>query len=647
MASLFAELFEGGTAGTAVTTGNSNFDTVQADITFQTSPAPPQGTRWAKIAPASGVTRYMQVTVTATGVLYVRFYFRIDAAPTGAVDLLATRGSNGIRQRMGITTGRLATLQNGATNVWTSTTAIPAGDTHRAEIRIDNAAGQQQLRLFLGANRNGTTPDVDSGSRTYNQGSIDTLRFGQNNNTGLLVSYMDAVAVDNATWVGPVVAAPAALSASFTGTGTLTATVEPLSSSITATFTGTGTLTASIYGIPVPPPSVLRQFHEWVMQARGDAYAPTLTLPIISVRGVLRHMGVDSVVAVTTFTPDRWSALQPSYGLNLSRDGAQEFSGVVETRELDWDADTGRAVIKVECVGDEVNLDDRPVFPDPLRAADEQTVSDYWTYTGKASTAMLKLISDQAGPTARADRRVTGLALGTDPVAGTSRKWSGLFNNVLDQLTLMSVTSGEDLGLRMSSATGALTASVYVPRDLSDGVRFSADLSNLAGVNYRESAPTVTHALAAGQGDLKARLRKQATTSDPLALQWKRQIWEYIDRRDTSDVAELLEAAQDALADGGPTVSLAVTLLDSDAATYGVDWGLGDRITVYVGLPDQTKVATVSDVVREVAFEVFESGAESIRPAIGTFDAKAKIPTPTQRQLSTVGQKLGNLIRRK
>jgi hypothetical protein len=401
--------------------------------------------------------------------------------------------------------------------------------------------------------------------------------------------------------------------------------------------------------VPVPTPPSIQVGHEWTMWSRTASYGLGVALPIISARGVRRHMGVSSAICKTTYTAQRWAALQPSCGVVLYRDGRQEFTGLLAARQVEWDAGSGRMVIVVEAQGDTVHLSDRLVFPDPERAADDQTINDYWTSSAVAtSTAMLKLISDQAGPTCRASRRVTGLTLGDDPGVGVVRGWKALFLPVLEQLTLMSVASGANLGLRITSETGALEVSVYQPRDLAGAIRFSADLSNLVGFTYREESPTATDAVAAGQGDLHLRLRKRAATTSALALAWGRRIWSYIDRRDTADAAELLQAATDNVTEGDATVSLAVTLTDSQAATYGRDWGLGDRITVYVGPPGQsTPVATVVDVVREIAFEVDERGAETLRPAIGTYDAKARVPGPTQRQLANVGVSLAGLIARK
>lgn len=409
---------------------------------------------------------------------------------------------------------------------------------------------------------------------------------------------------------------------------------------------------------PVPPPEPIG--HEWLLFSRTTGYGLDELLPIASLTVVRRHMGVSRAVATTAFTPARWESLQAGRGLVAFRDSVQEFTGLVTAREHTWDAESGRMVINVEAEGDERHLAKGLVFPDPLRAPDDQTVNDYWktrdtagnAVARRASTAMVTLISDQAGPTCRADRRVPGLVIGDDPGVGVSRVWSGLFDasgedGVLSLLAAMSVASGQNLGLRITSAAGVLTASVVAPRDLASAVRFSVDLSNLVGYTYREEAPTATDAVAAGQGDLHLRLRRYAQTASVFAQSWGVRIWRYVDRRDTADLAELDEAAADALTDGDATVNLTVRLTDSQAATYRTDWDLGDKVTVYVAPPGFDPIATVADVIREVMLEVDQNGAETVTPAIGTFDAKAVIPTPTQKSLSRIGQALGGLIARK
>jgi lysophospholipase L1-like esterase len=413
-------------------------------------------------------------------------------------------------------------------------------------------------------------------------------------------------------------------------------------------FVGKGSLLLQGIGTTQPAyPWVPDPGTVWSAFARGSNYALTAALPLLDGTVVLTHMGLDKATVTTTYTSDNWAAVAPGAGITLWRAGRQVFSGPIQSRTLTWDPDNNSAQIKLEAVGDEVVLTDRLAMPDPLRAGDDQTVNDYWTFTGAASTAMRQLISDQAGATCATSRRVSGLVLGADPAVGLSQTWTGLFDNVMDLLTSIATTSGANLGVRVSSSTGALTASVVAPRDLSASVIFSADLSNVGATTFTETAPTVTDALVAGQGDLHLRTRKLAETADTGSTRWGRQVWSYVDRRDTNDAAKLTQAGTDALTKGQATVSLTLTLLDSDAARYGTDWDLGDKVTVYVGLPGESKVAVVSEVIREITLQINGDGSERIQPAIGSVAARTYLPTPTQRAVTAATQRVNALIRNK
>ena len=387
--------------------------------------------------------------------------------------------------------------------------------------------------------------------------------------------------------------------------------------------------------------------HEWQAFSRDAGYRPTGGLPIVGVRGVLRHLGVDACQLTTPYSPQAYGRLAPACGIVVNRDGRQEFSGMVgSSRRLGWDADTGTATITVQCVGDDQHLADRLVYPSPLADATAQT-ANYWTYTGPASTAMWELIRQQAGPGAQPSRRVPTLFMGADPVAGVSRLWADQWAPVLDTLTAFGVLSGADLGVRMVSTPDGLRADVYAPRDVSAGVRFSASLTNLTGWDLEQLPPSVTYAVAAGQGDLAARVRRVAASASVGDLAWGRRIERYVDQRDEADPAKLQTSADDEVAKGVGTTSLAIAATDTATAAYGTHWSLGDRVTVHVGLPGGPTAATVVDLVREVAFEVDRQGREKITPAIGTSDAKAVRPGPTQDAVARVASGLARLARNK
>jgi hypothetical protein len=394
------------------------------------------------------------------------------------------------------------------------------------------------------------------------------------------------------------------------------------------------------------PAGVAAQGHRWQAFARDAGYGLNGGLPIVKVSGVLRHLGVDTCELTTMYSPERYGRLAPGCGVVVNRDGVQQFSGMLGSqRQIGWDGK--QATITVQCFGDDQHAADRQVLPSPLLDPTAQA-ADYWTYTGAASTAMWRLINDQMGPAAAPGRRVPALVMGADPGVGTSRLWAEQFAPVLDTLTAWGVLSGADLGVRFVTVPGGgLRGDVYAPRDVSGNVRFSASLGNLTGWDYVQTPPAVTYAIVAGQGDLHLRYRRVSSSGRVADLAWGRRIEKLIDQRQESDLTKLQTAADDEVAAGIGGVSLAMTAQDAAAMRYGVDWNLGDRVTVYVGLPGQPTVATVTDLVREVAFDVDGKGAEKITPAVGTSDAKAIRPGPTQAALAGLADDLARLNRNK
>lgn len=385
----------------------------------------------------------------------------------------------------------------------------------------------------------------------------------------------------------------------------------------------------------------------WSMFSRDPDYRVSGGLPLISAKGVTRHMGVDAAVVEFPLTGDTVARTAPGCGVVLRRNGRQEFAGLIgPSRTLDQDRD-GKPTVKALCVGDTVHLEDRLVYPDPTRAGDDQTTVDYWTRNVPATTAMGSLINEQLGPGARPERRVPTLYPGTAPGSGVTRPWAFMqTDTVLSACQQISALSGVNPGVRMVSTPDGLRFDIYSPRQLADDIRFSSSLRNLVAFSYTDTAPTLTYVVAAGQGDLRNRMRRAATSTNPLDLRWGRRIEQLLDRRDEPDGTKLQTAADDALADGVGQVSLACTLTDSQTAAYGRDWGLGDRVTVYVGIPGVTTLAVLVDVVREVAFTVDDDGVETLTPAIGTTDASAFIPSPTQQRIAAIGDALRDLRRK-
>jgi hypothetical protein len=381
---------------------------------------------------------------------------------------------------------------------------------------------------------------------------------------------------------------------------------------------------------------------DWLLLTRGPDGALTGATPIREISGVIRHFGVGAGVATVTYTDDLYRRLVEGASVEVRRNGHRLDTGpLVEITEA-WPDGT----IKVAFVGDEVVLSDRLVLPDPTRAGDAQTTASHWTRTGVASTVMLALIAEQAGPAAHPSWRVDGLHTAPDPAAGATVTANIRYGDpdLLTELRTLSLASGADLGIRVDRTDTGLQAAVVPSRDVAATIRFSADLRNLASYEFTRTAPTVTDAIVAGQGELTARTQRVVSSTDPITLGWSRRIWDYVDQRDTDAATELDQSGTETLAEGAATVALTCTLRDTEAVAFGRDWQLGDRVTVYVGHPGGPK-AEVVDVVREVAYSYGPRG-EAITPAIGTTDATALPSRVTQQTLNRIKARVAGLERR-
>lgn len=249
MASVLTETFEGGTNGTAMTTGNTAFNQlVQAGWTFSTAQAA-VGSLSGRCQVSSAAS-IATATFTAAAALYGRFFLYVATRPAAliAIGQYTSVGTMRAELQLG-PNGQLRMRNSGTVAIHTAPdNTTPLGGWCRVEWSYSNTAAQQRLRVFTGANLFGSTPDYDSGTVTTTAaGTADRLSIGTLNTT-TMTAYWDSVAVDNAAFPAPP-AAPATANAGPDQVG-----VEPWST-VTLSGSDTGTVTSrqwtQLTGTPV------------------------------------------------------------------------------------------------------------------------------------------------------------------------------------------------------------------------------------------------------------------------------------------------------------------------------------------------------------------------------------------------------------
>lgn len=296
---------------------------------------------------------------------------------------------------------------------------------------------------------------------------------------------------------------------------------------------------------------------------------------------------------------------------------------------------------EIQGVDDSQILGERLAYPTPTSADVQAQTTAYDTRTGLASTVMYGYVNANIGAAAPVEREITNLYTAADAGLGTTAHASARFD-ILGEL-LAGIASVDGLGFDIKQVDGNLEFSVYQPVDRTGTIRMDVANNTLQKTAYGYGAPSATVAIVAGQGEGAARQFEQVVTTDSTAAQtlWQRRIETFIDQRNTSVVDELVQAGKEELADRGSTVTSIDVVPSSDSTMrYGIDWGLGDAVTVVVG--EQEVSATVTTVAISIEADGIRVGATVGEPTGVDYEGLiAKKQTNTSKRVNALERKEG------
>ncbi len=334
--------------------------------------------------------------------------------------------------------------------------------------------------------------------------------------------------------------------------------------------------------------------------------------------------------------------LTPGAGIVIERDGVPLLSGPIDAKRRTWAQDADHLILSGP--DDTIALSDRLALTVPGAAPNAAgmayAAAAYDVRTGAAETVMRAYVDANAGPGARPERAVPGLRLAPDLGRGGTITGRARFD-ALDELLRDLALAGGDLGFRVVQATDAAAREfqVYPTRDLTSSAVLSPEYGNLRAYDYREGVPPGTYVYLLGGGELSARAVIEGGDVGALAA-WRRRE-QAVDARNTTDVGELTTQLRKELLDRRADVGLSVTPSDGPGLAFGVDYGLGDRVTVMVdGVP-------IREVVREVRITLDSQGGETIVPSVLSPGAVAPTVDAFYARIALLGERLGRLERMK
>ena len=294
----------------------------------------------------------------------------------------------------------------------------------------------------------------------------------------------------------------------------------------------------------------------------------------------------------------------PGAGIIITGPTGVLLSGSTVTAKNVKTADDPTGIWEIQGTDDSALLSQRIAYPTPA-SSNLAVQGDYDVRTGKAETVAKAYIGANLGPSAPTARRVTGLTVEADSARGVTVTGRARFDPLDKLLGQVLATSG--LGYDIVQSGNGLQFQIFAPVDRSSSVRMDIDNNRLTKSEYAYSRPQATRVIVAGQGTGADRtlIERSTITSVNAETAWNARIEVFKDQRNTSDLAELQQAGDELLAEKGLTIeSVSVTPTDDDTMTYGVDWNLGDKVSVVVG------EAQVSQVVTEVAIVVTGEGVK-------------------------------------
>ncbi|MFJ8923846.1 siphovirus ReqiPepy6 Gp37-like family protein [Streptomyces sp. NPDC102415] len=359
---------------------------------------------------------------------------------------------------------------------------------------------------------------------------------------------------------------------------------------------------------------------------------------------VARYNAIGAYTMEISADSDKAALLVEGNGLIIrTAAGDTVLSGPIRT--VDWsrsESDAGSGKLTVGGVDDTELLAQYTCWPNPAAAIGSQADAVYKISAAVAETAMRALVNVNAGPGALTARREPLLTLATNGVHGPAiTRQLNQFDSLLTVLGDIAGAAG--LGFRVTQVGANLQFQVYEPTDRSGTARFSFGLGNLLDASYTTTPPTCTRALVVAGGQSSPRQCKTYDRTDPLFPGLVIEQFVDLTSVDTASVdlvAQMDQAAEEALTAGAGQGSLTISPIDIPLLQYGRDYQVGDTVSA------QVRSTWMTDVVREVTLTSTAAAGTTVKAAVGDDTGDGTVARIYQ-YLAQVKKDVGRLKTRK
>ena len=325
----------------------------------------------------------------------------------------------------------------------------------------------------------------------------------------------------------------------------------------------------------------------------------------------------------------------PGAGLIITTSQGTLLSGPTLAVTTNQETKNPEGTYTITGVDDSVLLKERLAYPKPDSSDVTMQTQEYDVRTGPAEDVLKAYVDANIGPSASGARRVAGLTVQASSGLGSSVTGQARFQTLQELLKGLADVSG--LGYTIEQVGSALQFQVYQPVDRSGNVRLDLYNGKLTRTEYAYSQPKVTRTIVGGDGDGTARTFLEHTndTSTAAETAWGRRIEVFTDARSTTDPVKLAASGEEVLSKDGKTqLSVSINPSDDQTMLFGVDWNLGDKVSVVVGGTEL--VSVVSEVGLVVAQDGVRIGATVGEPT--TLDYETQLINRQKQQAQRISQ---------
>lgn len=361
--------------------------------------------------------------------------------------------------------------------------------------------------------------------------------------------------------------------------------------------------------------------YEWRVYVRDGSYNRVNELDdytSLTIAPVYNGVGTWSL-DIPESSPMAGYLTTPGYGIVVTRDNTVVFTGFAASK--DESADAKQSLITVNGFTDDAWLLSRLVSPSPGEASPPYTVQASDVRSGVASTVIRQYVDVNLGPSATPARRKAGLTIGTDPVVGATVRGEARWNTSLfDFIQTLAVSGG--IGFRIVQVGAGLEFQTYQPVDRSADVKFSIALGNLISYRYQNDMPKANYVFVGASGTGTARIVNEFSDTASIAT-WGRWEGPLVNANSTANSTEISQNGTDALTQGAEQASLSIQPLEQDGLRYGIDYSVGDKVSIQLSRPAITPYGNsgeIVDILRKVEIKLTPEG-QSVTPSIGTNNA--------------------------